>query len=334
MKFNLTRQDIATTFIITLSLLVLFCLKETPERIIEISKVQTPSRLLFNNILANFPLLISKLVCVITILACCWKAIRIVINYSALNIYNYTSAILFALYTGIYIDFETLNILISSYFLLCFMEQILKTLSNTQNIGQMFNAYAFLGMAAISYPPAIIYALIWPVTIILTTREWRYLVASLMGIITPSAMYYYICHFFLNIPIRLAYNKHIEVFNSSTIKEKAASSMLDFSNYSHIALIVFTATTLTLVLLAFISSYRHRENMLRTQHNTFIITNYLLMLSLIALVCGHQGARNLSIMAIPLSIIISTYFSYNSGRITNALYFLLILSSILLVSLR
>lgn len=324
MRIDLTRQNIATTFLMTLSLLVLFCYRAYVHSALQIG----------GNIADHLPEVIGLILIPISILACCWKAIRIVVNYTALNIHTYTPAIIFTIYSGIHLDPSSIRVILATYLLMCFLLNIFRTLNTFESTGKILNAYTLLGMALILYPPMIIYALLWPVTMTMMTRSWRFWFSSAAGVLAPFAIYLYINHFFLGRTVESIYNYYLGLFSSPKIDLETTIQAIDFTSPLTIVTLVLVVTTLALIVLSALSSYEHSKSMRKQQHNSFILTNYLFLIIIVTILFCNQGIENIDLIALPLSIVLPTYFNYNSGKITNILYFLLLISSVALVLLK
>lgn len=355
-RVDLTRQDIATTFLITLSLLVLLYLKAdsiidiyTLERGASVGAVlgengsanaagvsvavSSSSNLgldtWINNLFGSLPFVLRGLAIAFMTLACCWKSIRMVARYSALNVRTYTPAIIFTIYGCYYLVPTATTPLLSAYFLFNCIESIFIASKEFNATGRIFKAYTNLGLAIILSPAMLCYALLWPVGMTMVSRSWRYWVASLVGLLLPIAIYGYVGHFFAEMPISNLVDRYSGVFELSLDHIISWAEALNFLNPAIIATLIFIATSIAFLVHAFISSHKHSESMRTRQHKSFVMTNYLFILSIITILFCNTDPKSSVTLAVPLSIILPTYFNYNRRITNNILYSILLLSLVL-----
>ncbi|MFI3266025.1 MAG: hypothetical protein R3Y15_02600 [Rikenellaceae bacterium] len=334
MKFNITRLSLATTSIITLSLLVLFCNKAL---LYPLDFEQTgllPIANQINNFFAQQTTYIQAIVAAFIMIICAMKLTRVVARYSVFKGRTYMPAIIFTIFAGYFLELNQISILGAIFYLICFIESLYNTLKDPNASGKVLLAYTYLGLAIMLCPQACIYALMVPLGMTIINSSWAYALAALVGLMIPISTYGYVSHFFLDYPASgiIDIYANILVDNSGFIVESI--QIVDYKNPYDIATALFALTTLISTILAFVWSYSNSENMRTRQSKSFRLTSYLILLGTFTMLSCIEPAKFLGFLAIPLSIIIPSFYIYRQSKITSLLYVLLLISSIASLALR
>lgn len=326
MTIDLTKQNIATTLFITLSLFVMFYFAAPTDITTLEGSIQLPLARELDNFFGLWSKLARAICSGVVILLCCWKATSMVARYTVINSRSYAPITIFAIYSSYMLDLSTITPLISTFFLLCFIVSLFGALKDSEDTGLVLVSYFYLGLSLLFCSAMTPYAALWPVGVILIRGSWRYWVSSLVGMLAPLAIYIYISHMFLGMPAAAIVSQHEGLFTNPAAEISATVAALDFADYATISKLVFAATTVVLIVVSMITGNRASDSMRTRQHKAFILTSYLLVLGIVTILFCNNEALGLNPLAIAMSIILPTYFNYRRGRTTNILYVLLLFS--------
>lgn len=331
MGVSITRLNITTTFVLTLSLLLLSFTKSTGDLVV--LDAQLPIAQAIDGLCASVPLIGSLLVYALMLL--CSVAISMLVGrHITLKDYTYTPVFIFMLFANYSFNAVSVSVMLSLLLFICSIISMLSSFRVANTPGRDLKSYTYLGMAIVLNPTMLPFALLWPLGMTLLNKRWRSWVASFVGMVTPLAIHIYISTMFLKSPLESFSVEALGIFENNIHNIYGTILELSIKEPLTIANIIFWLSTVVLVSAALVTLMSKSGGMHTKHYKSYILTNYIFVLSIITILFCNNGLYNMPILALPLSIILSTFLYYEHGRTTSLIYLLLIISLVASISLR
>lgn len=205
-----------------------------------------------------------------------------------------------------------------AFLVLFAIESMIASHKRREQFGYFLHAAVALGFTPLLYPPAAVLVLLLPVGFIIFRRDWRDMVTALTGYLLPLFFCSYVLwgmgeSFWL-------ISRQICDLIITPVHPPFFWLGMNVWDYA-LTGIYFGATGLSLF--AFAGRYKNMRSRAFNGYLTFIWT-LAIMLGMLALPC--RDLSMLPLVAIPLAVIIPTYFNRRSGWLPNLFYAIILLS--------
>lgn len=196
--------------------------------------------------------------------------------------------------------------------------------SKVSNFHYLFTAGIILGITPLLIPQAVFILPIIIIACILFKRSINEIVISISGYILPTLLYSYIL-WAMKYPFSLIFNNIYTAcseWNYIGLKEYL---MVD-SPYLYSTIFLFaTIIIATIALITY--NVRDREHKQTPSGSIFMIFGYLGAITLPTLLISSNPTSLTSVIAIPLSILISSFFIQHNNRFGLLLYVIIVIAS-------
>jgi len=250
--------------------------------------------------------------------------VRLNTRFLFINSRNYMPALLFVLLCCCVPGLQRLNpTIFSGFFLLLAIEKIFESYRTDKLAYQYFVAAFYISVGSLFYPYMLFFMFfIWAGLAVLKPFNWREWVFTITGFLVPVFFifsFYYLVH---NDPLRLYHDY------------KAAFSIgFHFSNY-HISTIVFFGFMVLLVMVASQFMLRTFQNMKILPRKAFTIIFWLFINTLaVYLLIQQASVEMLFLGAIPVSYLLSNYFTFMKSLVWGNIYLVVLLLLIIWIQM-
>ena len=211
-------------------------------------------------------------------------------------------------------------LLFANFFIIVFLNSIFNFYRSDTAVFEVFNAGVFIGLASLFYWPCLF---LFPLTMAslfvlrpFNIREWA---VSFLGVLLPF-VFFGVVLFWLDM---------LSVNSIKSILEPLYRVQFSTAyNGTYIILTAILAIILIASLWSFSSDLNNFSN-LRARKFLAIIVWFFLFAALSYLVASKNSMIGLSFLAIPLSVIISSYFLSLKNQLLAELVFLLLLAAVI-----
>jgi hypothetical protein len=216
---------------------------------------------------------------------------------------------------GIFIRSGNFTAILSAFLLARASECFAAAFRRTANMYDSFRGALMLGLAPMFYAPATIYIILLPIATLVYMRGWRETVVGFAGLALPILTYSYI-RWTSGRPFTEYFTDLYAQLTTPTI----GVSFIDTTSTVGIARMVLISIVAAGVV---VSLWTHIRNagMIRTR--AFRIYLYMICFMLVAiggimLPCASVG--DMPLIALPVSVVASEYFSRYTGTIASIIY--------------
>ena len=208
------------------------------------------------------------------------------------------------------------KMIIFSFLLLLFLNNLLKIYKQKKPYSIVFNAGIILSLLSFYIPHTLmLYPLIIISTLVFRNIDWRVILISLLSLLVP---YFFVWTYQLFFEQELLFPKFS--FNSISISFEFNSYLLHQQIWFSILSIVFLFSILELLRWMYKKSIRSRES--------FTIVIFFLLIS-VFIFLFTRNTESAFLVFIPLSIIIANFFVYyRKSRLSEFIFILFLFSSV------
>lgn len=209
--------------------------------------------------------------------------------------------------------------LISSLFLVLALNKLITAYVKERALSEVFDAGLFVGIATLFYIPSMLFLiLLWIGLLILRTINWREWVSNVIGFLLP---------FVFTFTYNLVFFPHYPWYNKITGEFFYHSVHLSFS-WEQMTIMVIIFLVAAGSLWFFIN--KMTENILKAQKFWTLMLWFILIAAASVLICPVKDSRAFSLLAIPGSFILSTYFLKTRAKILPEILFLALLAGVII----
>lgn len=316
---EITRQSLNYTLFFFLLLLLLFWGRS------ELSPVVTPGvaggdmplGTALNRVIGAWPFIATLLAAVMIF----WNSVllvRIVSRNMILTDRSYMPMIIYLLVSaGCYLGSSSLSALIISSLMIYSFDRMLVSFRRVIQYGSLFNSTLLLGIALLIWSHTVVYIPLLVVALVLFKKGWREWIVAWMGLILPlvicSYVYWGMGYSFTYVCVCL-WNCLLAV--------GMPGGFMDV--WKHPELMLFGVISLLTIILSQVSFWRRASTIRTRAYKSYIYFLWILLFSALLFVIPGRSVTDLPLLAIPLAIIIPSYFIRNSGWVPNLIYLLMV----------
>ena len=327
MSINLTRQSLEWTFTWVVLLLLLFWARGIvqPVEITASFVSRMPLGVLLENFASSNPIL-STVIVVIMVLSNTVMITRIVTRNMIYTDKAFLPAIIYIIIScGNYFGTQNIVGIITSWLVIYSSEMMINSFRRQKQYGSTFTASILLGTTVLIYAPSIIYIILIPCALSIFRKDWHEIIISIMGYLLPFAICSYI---YWGMGEQFSY-LGILFFNTIVSCSQRAAFLADFIRPD---LLTFWGITVITTILS-LWFFMRRASLMRTRpYKSYIYFIWMLIASTILFIVPCKSITDFPLIAIPLAVIMPTFFNRQDGWITNTAYILL-MSGVVLFNL-
>lgn len=237
---------------------------------------------------------------------------------------NWIPSILYLVLAGASGSYSLSPAMLSNFFILLTIDRLFESYESNQSVDDILLASIYTSIAVLFYFPSIIFIVgIWAGLFILRNLNWRYFVASFIGLITPFL--YLGTWFFINNQLRVEANLYYSVFKKS---------LFHIKDEKIINLVIFSATLLILLISIFYLILHQQGKLVKIRKKTSIVVT-LSILSAIAVFISYETIQqSLMALVLILSGAASIQISEMKSNTTSTILFWFLLLFYAIVNLR
>lgn len=188
--------------------------------------------------------------------------------------------------------------LVSSVFLLISLYLIVKIYGSTQAYKQIFSASFCVSVAALFYPPAIIFMFfIWLSFLTYRIASWHEWVISFIGFFIP-VLYLFTYYFWIG-ELQIFITNYSSLFSNLTNEfPKFRLWQLVYLGFTYVVLIMASLRQIILI----------QDKLISIRRKTWIFIDFMIFAAISSIMSGNGFASHLAILAIPGALFIANMF--------------------------
>ena len=322
MRVDITRQPLELTFVLFVILLAIFQGRAflTSPGALSMSETM-PLELLVE----KFSLRWSLLEKIASLLLLLWNAL-IILRISTRNMMyvsrTYLPCIFYLIISyGIIPPDNRLSALLTAYLLLKGTEYLSSSFSRTPRFDYLFQGSLLIGTTILFHASAVTSLFIVPIAMVLFQRSGREIFVALVSLLLPVLICGYI---YWIIGQEFTY-PFVQLWNLLFIPQE----FLSLHTGKEIAALVLCGLLIVLLILSIINLCAMARNMRTRAYKLHLYMLWLLLLTGGALIFPCHSGADLSIVAIPASLLLPVFFIRTPGLLSAILYILILVSAIL-----
>lgn len=251
----------------------------------------------------------------------------IIVRYSVSPVRTYLPITLYAMTAfGLCVPFGSVSAMLATLLLLVSTNRMIDSFKRSYQFGNVFKSAFFVGMIPMLYAPATLLLPIIPITLVLYRRTLRETITALTGAVLPTI----ICSVFWWMAGRPW--SHICTCLWEGMTTSTLPSLATFAADAPLGLKIYSALC-ALLTIASIATIIARITTIRTRAKK-IYLHFIWLAALCAAMLMLPGSdiAAIAITAVPLSALISAFFTNYRGWLSFAVY-LVILSALTVINL-
>lgn len=209
---------------------------------------------------------------------------------------------------------------VTALLLVLSVDTMLDSFRRDIQLGKVFNSALLAGMAVLIYPGAVVYFPVLLIAMVVFRKTWRDLVVCVTGFVLPLLMCSYVLW-----AVGGEITGTVETIVSEITARFYGGLMPAVADPFLIAL---WGTTLLLTVVSIVDFLRGFSTTRTRPYKTFLFFLWILLFSSLLFVAPGRSSMDLFLMAVPLSVVISTYLLRNNSLFATILFFVFILSAV------
>ncbi len=265
---------------------------------------------------------LSTIIALILCILQSYLLIRLNFKYIFIESKTYLPAVIFVLISSSVFSNQALQpALLANIFVLVSIDRGFLILKEHNQIKRYFESGLFIGIATIITPISVfIILIIWATLFVLKKFNWREWFASILGVLTPMALFLSIAYLRDNYTNTIS--RYIELMKIPS------ENSFSISNINSIALIIFALV----LLIALLSTLRLIGTKKISSRKYYILFLWMLLMNFVLyLVFSPTGTELAYSTAIPLSIIFTLFFIELRSKWIAEIFFTLLFASIIII---
>jgi hypothetical protein len=209
--------------------------------------------------------------------------------------------------------------LVSSLFLVLASHKLIASYKKERALSDVFDSGLYVGIATLFYLPSMVFLiLLWIGLLIIRSINWREWACTIVGFLVP---------FLFTFTYNVVFFPHYPWYNKITSEFYYHYVHLSFS-WEQFTMMVIIFLTAAGSLWFFVNKIT--ENVVKTQKFWTLMLWFILIAVGSVLICPVKDSRALSVLAIPGSFIMSTYFLKTRAKILPEILFLSLLAGVII----
>lgn len=224
---------------------------------------------------------------------------------------------------GLFIRSGNLPAVVAAWLTAQASEYFASSFRRTARLSDSFRGALLLGCAPLFYAPATIYLLLMPVAMPIYMRGWRESIVALVGMLFPVFAFSYVT-WAAGEPFLALYTDIADTL----LSRGTLAPLCDVGSAEGIAR-VFTAAMLVVAVLLSIATFVMSARQIRTRaYRIYLYMLLFLLLSVAGLALPCASVGDLPLVAMPVAIVATFYFSRFEGRFPAIIYALTIAGAV------
>ena len=315
MGINLARQSLGWPFVWVTLLLLLFCGRGTtyPVELTASYVRDMPLGEMLAGLAARMPVLCSYISIFLVLL----NTVLITSIVSRNMIYTdkmFMPAVIYVVVScGNYFGGEAIVGIVASWLVICSCSLTINSFRRQKQYGKTFLAAIMLGALPLIYPPAVVFAVMIPVSLAVFRKDWHEAVISITGYVLPFVIASYI-YWGMGEPFSYL---GLAFYGTLLSCAEQAAFIGDFVRPDLLVFWGVTAITATVSIFIFFN----RAPLMRTRpYKSYIFFIWLLVASAVLFAAPCRSVNDFPLIAVPLSVVMPMFFSRQEGWVTNITY--------------
>lgn len=315
MSANLTRHSLGWTFTSVVILLLLFWGRSAvhPVELTASYVEKMPLGIVLENFAGANQLLATGLILLIVLLNTVLITRIVTRNMIYTDKIFLPGIIYITVSCGVFFGTGNITSIVVSWLMVCSCDLMLSSFRRQKMYGSTFVASILLGTAVILYAPSIVYVIMIPCALGIFRKDWHEAVISVAGYILPFLLCSYV---YWGMGESFSY-LGLTFYNALLSHRYQGAFPADFLRPDLMAFWGITAITTLSAIIFFLK----KAGIMRTRpYKSFTYFIWMLVVSVLLFIVPSRSINDFPLIAVPLAVILPTFFEFQNRWISNIAY--------------